>query len=86
MKEIKPTIRHISKILKKQVGGWNDKRANYNRIKLTVPLSLLEQSELLCGLKELFPTYQFACGNIHWMSSHFLNPHVVFTLRYWKNK
>ena len=86
MKEIKPTIKHISQILKKQVGGWNDKRVNYNRIKLMSPLSLQEQSDLLCGLKELFPTYQFECDNVPWVSPQFTKPRMAFALKYWKNK
>lgn len=60
------TKRAVSKILGRRVEGWNDKRSNTNRIKLTEVLSYKEMSILESELTFMFPGYKFAIGNICW--------------------
>lgn len=60
------TKRTISKILGRQVGGWNDKSSMTNRIKLTEVLTYKEMSMLESELTFMYPEYRFAIGNICW--------------------
>lgn len=84
MKEHKPTIRDVSKILGKQVSGWNDKRSDYSRIKLTCKLDFADQYTLLCGLRDKFANYKFTVGNIRWNSWSFENAQIVGAITFWK--
>lgn len=60
------TKRAVSKILGRRVGGWNDKRSNTNRLKLSEVLTYKEMSVLEAELTFMFPGYRFAIGNICW--------------------
>lgn len=83
MKEHKPSRRDITKILGQQFSGWNDKRATFNRIKLTVSLSHSEQRKLAAGLSEKYPEYRFAIGDIRWKSPNF-PASIVTAITFWK--
>ena len=77
------TKRHISKILGRPIGGWNDKSARTNRIKLTEVLTYREMSMLESELTFMFPEYRFAIGNICWRPQ--LRGRVVTTaITFWK--
>ena len=87
MKEIKPTIRVVSKILGYRVSGWNDKRKSYNRIKLDKRLSYNEMSVLESELVFRFPQYEFAIGDVRWESYQLGGPRFVTTvsaIKFWK--
>jgi len=84
MKEHKPTIKDVKEILRKEVGGWNDKRKSYSRIKLTEQLSNADQRKLLSELRRRFDDYKFTVGNIRWQSSYFTVPHIVGAITFWK--
>ena len=60
------TKKVVSKILGRRIEGWNDKRSNTNRIKLTEKLTFDEMSLLEDNLLKMFPGYRFAIGNICW--------------------
>lgn len=68
---MKPTRKHIHKILERRMMGFNDKRKTYNRIKLTEKLSYDEQEYLYTELVGMFPKYRFCVGNIicGWMNT-----------------
>lgn len=83
MKEKKPTKRDISKILKRRVAGWNDKRLNYNRIKLTERLSHNEMQLLEEELSDMHKGYAFCCGNTLWNSMLYSSAVVSF-VKFWK--
>jgi hypothetical protein len=77
------TKRHISKILGRRIGGWNDKSARTNRIKLTEVLTYREMSMLESELTFMFPEYRFAIGNICWRPQ--MGYRVVTTaITFWK--
>ena len=84
MKEHKPTIRDVKNILGKQVSGWNDKRSDYSRIKLTRSLGIAEQYTLLSGLRDKFANYKFTVSNIRWKSSQFQHAQIVGAITFWK--
>jgi hypothetical protein len=84
MKERKPTIKDVKEILRKQVSGWNDKRSDHSRIKLTEQLSYAEQRKLHSELRRRFDAYRFTVGNIRWKSGYFAAPQIVGAIRFWK--
>lgn len=55
----RPNRRIINKLLSRKIWGWNDKRKNHNRIKLTTKLNVGEMSMLKRELKMMFPTFSF---------------------------
>lgn len=82
-KPTKITKRVISKILGRQVAGWNDKSKLTNRIKLTEVLSYREMSMLESELTFMFPEYRFAIGNICWRpQQRFMRMSTAIT--FWK--
>lgn len=82
-KRTKITKRVISKILGRRVEGWNDKRSNTSRIKLTEVLTYREMSRLEAELTFMFPEYRFAIGNICWRPQ--LRGRVMTTaITFWK--
>lgn len=73
----------VSKILGRRVGGWNDKRSNTNRLKLSEVLTYKEMSVLEAELTFMFPGYRFAIGNICWRPQ--LRGRVMTTaITFWK--
>lgn len=83
MKDKKPTKRDISKILSRRVSGWNDKRLDYNRIKLCERLKQWEITLLEDQLKEQFPNYSFCVGNVRWVYQGCMTQ-VVTAITFWK--
>jgi len=62
---MKPTIKNIREIVNlSSIQYYNDKRSNFNRIKLNERLSYEEMALLDRKLSEKFPNYSFAIGNI----------------------
>ena len=84
MKEHKPTIKDVKEILCKQVGGWNDKRSDYSRIKLAVQLSFDEQRKLHSELCRKFDAYKFTVGNIRKRANWQTASHIVGAITFWK--
>lgn len=68
MKVKRPTRRDINNILGRKIWGWNDKRLNHNRIKLTVRLTDAEQALLGTQLRLMFPSFQFIIEDFQWNS------------------
>jgi len=66
MSKIKITKTTISKILDRKVSGWNDKRMNFNRIKLTQRLSDSERLYLENDLRCRFPEYNVNVIDVRW--------------------
>jgi hypothetical protein len=83
MTDKKPTKRDISKILGRRVGGWNDKRKDHNRIKLTEQLTFNEMNKLDIELITMFPNFSFAIGDVLWKVTP-RSKHIVTAIRFWK--
>ena len=84
MTDKKPTKRDISKILGRRVSGWNDKRVDHNRIKLTEQLTFKEMNKLEIELITMFPNFSFVIGDVLWRPERG-NKLAVTAVRFWKN-
>lgn len=86
--KVKPTIitlKTICDILGYRVEGWNDKKTNHNRIKLTEKISYSDMERLENELVSRFPEYMFAVGNVRWVGQ-MLYPSIATAITFWKKE